>query len=89
MRLVGVVCFLITTLANVQVSATLRAIFLSIARLPNVMGLGSSLDFGGMVGFALFWVAACFFLVIPIPKTKPLIYAKLIIFVISAVAVLG
>jgi nucleobase:cation symporter-1, NCS1 family len=86
MRLVGVVCFLITTLANVQISAMLRAIFLSIARLPNVMGLGSSL---GMVGFALFWVAACFFLVIPIPKTKPLIYAKLIIFVISAVAVLG
>lgn len=28
-----------------------------LVRLPNAMGRGSSLDSGGMIGFALFWVA--------------------------------
>ena len=43
-----------TTLANVQISVMLHAIFLRTSRLPNVMGPGSSLDSGGMIGFALF-----------------------------------
>lgn len=67
----------------------LHAIFPSIARLPNVMGPGSSLDSGGMISFAVFWVATCFFLIIPVPKMKPLVYAKLIVFIISAIAMLG
>jgi cytosine/uracil/thiamine/allantoin permease len=78
MRLVSVVCFLITTSANVQISVMLHAIFPSIARLPNVMGPGSSLDPDGRIGFALAWVAACFFRVIPVPKMKLIVYVKLI-----------
>jgi hypothetical protein len=45
-----------TTLANVQISVMLHAIFPRTSRLPNVMGPGSSLDSGGMIGFALFYV---------------------------------
>ena len=67
----------------------LHAIFPSVARLPNVMGSGSALDSGGMIGFALFWLATCCFLVIPVPKMKGLVYAKLIVFIISAIAMLG
>ena len=67
----------------------LHAIFPSIASLPNVIGPGSSLDSGGMIVFALFWVATCFFLVIPVPKMKPLVYAKLGVFIILAIAMLG
>jgi NCS1 family nucleobase:cation symporter-1 len=53
------------------------------------MGPGSSLDSGGMIGFAGLWVATCVFLIIPVPKMTPLVYAKLIVFIISAVATLG
>ncbi len=67
----------------------LHAIFPSIARLPNVMGAGSVLDSGGMIGFAVFWLCTCFFLVIPVPKMKVLVYAKLVVFIISAVTMLG
>jgi NCS1 family nucleobase:cation symporter-1 len=67
----------------------LHTIFPSIARLPNVMGRDSSLDSGGMIGFAFFWVAPSSFLIIPVPKMKPLLYAKLIVFIISAISMLG
>lgn len=70
-------------------SVMLHAIFPSIDTLLNVMGPGSSLDDGGMIGFAVFWVATCFFLINPVPKMKPLVYAKLIVFIISAIAMLG
>ncbi|EHL03785.1 putative Uridine permease [Glarea lozoyensis 74030] len=50
---------------------------------------GSALDSGGMIGFVVFWVCTCFFLVIPIPKMKGLVYAKLIVFVISAISMLA
>lgn len=53
------------------------------------MGIGSALTSGGMIGFGLFWLFTCFFLVIPIPKMKVLVYAKLVVFVISALAMLG
>jgi NCS1 family nucleobase:cation symporter-1 len=48
----------------------LHALFPSIATIKNVMGEGSALDSGGMIGFVVFWVCTCFFLVIPIPKVS-------------------
>ena len=39
-----------------------------IANIPNVMGKGYALDSSGMVGFGVFWVLTCFFLVIPVPS---------------------
>lgn len=53
------------------------------------MGTGSALTSAGMVGFGVFWLVTCFFLVIPVPKMKNLVYAKLVVFVISALAMLG
>lgn len=64
----------------------LHALSPRIAHLPNVMGSGSALDSGGMVGLAIFWIVTCMFLVIPVPKMKSLVYAKLAVFVISAIA---
>lgn len=46
----------------------LHSIFPSIANIKNVMGEGSALDSGGMIGFVIFWLATCCFLIIPIPK---------------------
>ena len=42
-----------------------------------------------MIEFAMFWLATCFFLVISVPKKKPLVYLELIVFIISAIAMLG
>ncbi|KIW45449.1 uncharacterized protein PV06_03841 [Exophiala oligosperma] len=67
----------------------LHAIFPSIAHVKNTMGTGSALTSAGMIGFAVFWLVTCFFLVIPVPKMRALVYVKLIVFVISAVAMLG
>lgn len=64
----------------------LHALTPHIANIPNVMGEGSALDSGGMIGFIVFWLLTCCFLVIPVPKMRGLIYAKLIVFVISAIA---
>jgi NCS1 family nucleobase:cation symporter-1 len=89
MRIVSTICSLVKTSTNSSISVMLHAIFPSIARLPNVMGPGSSLDSGGMIGFVVFWVATCVFLVIPVPKMKPLVYAKLVFFIVSAIAMLG
>jgi hypothetical protein len=58
-----------TTLANVQISVMLHDIS-SIARLPNIMGPGSSLGSGGMIGIALFWVAAGFLSGHPSPEDE-------------------
>jgi len=46
----------------------LHALTPRIAIIKNVMGPGSVLDFGGMIGFAIFWVLTCCFLIIPVPK---------------------
>lgn len=67
----------------------LHAMFPGIARLKNTMGAGSALDSGGMIGFGIFWLITCVFLVIPVPKMKNLVYAKLFAFIISAFAMLG
>ncbi|KKY20788.1 putative uridine permease [Phaeomoniella chlamydospora] len=67
----------------------LHAIFPSIARIPNTMGSGSALTSGGMIGFFIFWFVTCFFLVIPVPKMRVLVYAKLVVFIVSAIAMLG
>ncbi|KAL5319416.1 hypothetical protein ACEPPN_012468 [Leptodophora sp. 'Broadleaf-Isolate-01'] len=67
----------------------LHALTPKIATIKNVMGKGSALDSGGMIGFAIFWLLTCCFLVIPVPKMKSLVYIKLGVFVISAVAMLA
>ncbi|KAI8812249.1 uridine permease [Cladochytrium replicatum] len=67
----------------------LHAIFPSIADIPNTMGAGSALTSGEMIGFAIFVLITAFFLVVPVPKMKGLVYAKLIVFVISAIAMLA
>ncbi|KAH8771578.1 permease for cytosine/purines, uracil, thiamine, allantoin-domain-containing protein [Hyaloscypha sp. PMI_1271] len=64
----------------------LHALTPKIANIKNVMGSGSVLDSGGMIGFAIFWILTCCFLVIPVPKMRGLVYAKLIVFIISAIA---
>ncbi|THV55161.1 hypothetical protein BGAL_0013g00460 [Botrytis galanthina] len=57
-----------------------------VANFKNVMGEGSALDSGGMLGLGIFWILTCCFLIIPVPKMKGLVYAKLIVFIISAIA---
>lgn len=64
----------------------LHAIFPGIARIPNTMGSGSALNTANMIGFVVFAVANTAFLVIPISKMRPLIYAKLAVFVVSALS---
>ena len=49
-------------------STKLYALTPRIANIPNVIGKGYALDSGGMVGFGVFWVLTCFFLVIPVPS---------------------
>ena len=46
----------------------LHALTPHIANIKNVMGEGSALDSGGMIGFVVFWLLTCCFLVIPVPK---------------------
>jgi cytosine/uracil/thiamine/allantoin permease len=48
----------------------LHALTPRIAHIKNVMGTGSALDSGGMIGFGIFWILTCCFLVIPIPKVS-------------------
>jgi nucleobase:cation symporter-1, NCS1 family len=67
----------------------LHAIFPSIATIPNTMGSGSALTTGGMIGFVVFWIVTCAFLLIPVPKMRGLVYAKLVVFIISAIAMLA
>ncbi|KAI9641194.1 hypothetical protein NHQ30_009994 [Ciborinia camelliae] len=57
-----------------------------VANFKNVMGERSALDSGGMLGLGIFWILTCCFLVIPVPKMKSLVYVKLIVFIISAIA---
>ncbi|KAK1564221.1 NCS1 nucleoside transporter [Colletotrichum navitas] len=67
----------------------LHAIIPGIAKIPNMMGEGSALTSGGMIGFVIFWLVTCAFLVIPVPKMRGLVYAKLGVFIVSAVAMLA
>jgi NCS1 family nucleobase:cation symporter-1 len=48
----------------------LHALTPKIANIKNVMGEGSALDSGGMIGFVIFWILTCCFLVIPVPKVS-------------------
>lgn len=67
----------------------LHAIFPSIATMKNVMGEGSALDSGGMIGLGIFWLVTAGFLAIPIPKMKWLVYTKLGVYAVSAIAMLA
>lgn len=42
-----------------------------VANFKNVMGEGSALDSGGMLGLGIFWILTCCFLIIPVPKVGP------------------
>jgi NCS1 family nucleobase:cation symporter-1 len=53
----------------------LHALTPHIANIPNFMGKGSALDGGGFVGFIVFWILTCCFLVIPVPKVSPRFYS--------------
>ena len=64
----------------------LHALTPKIANMKNTMGAGSALTSGQMIGFAVFWVATCCFLIIPVPKMRGLVYAKLFVFIVSAIA---
>ncbi|KAH0003434.1 putative uridine permease, partial [Aureobasidium melanogenum] len=57
-----------------------------IANLKNIMGQGSAIGSGEFIGCVIFWLVTCTFLVIPVPKMRSLIYAKLFVFVVSAIA---
>ncbi|CZT50168.1 related to uracil permease [Rhynchosporium secalis] len=60
-----------------------------ISRIPNVMGHGSALNSGVIIAFGLFWVINCCFLIVPVPKMKGFVYTKMIVFIISAIAMLA
>lgn len=53
------------------------------------MGEGSALDTGSFIGFIIFWLVSCGFLAIPIPKMRGLVYTKLVVYLVSAVAMLA
>ncbi|KAH8891935.1 NCS1 nucleoside transporter [Thozetella sp. PMI_491] len=67
----------------------LHAIFPGIATINNTMGSGSALTSGGMIGYVIFWLVICGVVSIRIPKMRILIYIKLIVYLISAVAMLA
>jgi NCS1 family nucleobase:cation symporter-1 len=64
----------------------IHALTPKITELKNIMGEGSAINSGEFIGCIIFWLVTCAFLVIPVPKMKSLIYAKLLVFIISAVA---
>ncbi|EJT80813.1 hypothetical protein GGTG_00807 [Gaeumannomyces tritici R3-111a-1] len=43
----------------------------------------------GMIGLAVFFVVTCGFLLVPVPKMRGLVYAKLAVFAVSATAMLA
>lgn len=64
----------------------LHALTPKIADLKNIMGEGSAINSGEFIGCVIFWLVTCAFLVIPVPKMRSLIYAKLFVFIVSAIA---
>ncbi|KAL8418025.1 hypothetical protein RB594_001581 [Gaeumannomyces avenae] len=67
----------------------LHALTPAVAGLPNGMGRGSALTSAGMIGLAVFFVVTCGFLLVPVPRMRGLVYAKLAVFVVSATAMLA
>ncbi|EOO03181.1 putative uridine permease protein [Phaeoacremonium minimum UCRPA7] len=68
----------------------LHSLFPSIARIPDVFPPGmSALNSGGMIGFMFFWVITTCLLHIKIPKLKPYMYTKLVLFFACAIALLA
>jgi nucleobase:cation symporter-1, NCS1 family len=57
-------------LTSLGIYVMLHSLTPHIANIPNVMGEGSALNSGGMIGFAVFWVLTCCFLIIPVPKVS-------------------
>ncbi|GME22532.1 hypothetical protein EG329_006952 [Neofusicoccum parvum] len=64
----------------------LHALTPKIADLPNIMSAGSAIDTGNFIGCIIFWIVTAAFLIRPIPKMRVLVYAKLAVFVVSAIA---
>ncbi|PQE13877.1 NCS1 nucleoside transporter protein [Rutstroemia sp. NJR-2017a BBW] len=46
----------------------LHALSPNVASFKNIMGSGSALDSGGMLGLGIFWLLTCCFLIIPVPR---------------------
>lgn len=67
----------------------LHAIFPSIANLPNHMDPQDALTSASMIGMTIFWILMCFCLFVPVPRYKYFLYSKVIVFFISALAMLA
>jgi NCS1 family nucleobase:cation symporter-1 len=48
----------------------LHALSPNVASFKNIMGRGSALDSGGMLGLGIFWSLTCCFLTIPVPRVS-------------------
>jgi NCS1 family nucleobase:cation symporter-1 len=48
----------------------LHALSPNFTSFKNVMGRGSALDSGGMLGLGIFWLLTCCFLIIPVPRVS-------------------
>lgn len=66
----------------------LHAIFPSIANIPNHMSPTDALTSAGMIGLTVFWFIMCICLLVPIPHLKYFLFSKVLIFFISAIAML-
>ncbi|CAH0020624.1 unnamed protein product [Clonostachys rhizophaga] len=64
----------------------LHAIFPSIAQIPDRMGPKSALTSAGMMCFFIYWLINCAFLLIPVPRMKGFIYAKVFVFFAATIS---
>ncbi|KAJ5167958.1 uncharacterized protein N7482_003552 [Penicillium canariense] len=67
----------------------LHAIFPSIENIPDKMGSKSALTSAQMMCFFVYWVINCAFLVVPVPKMKSLVYAKVVVYYGGTIAMLA
>ncbi|CAG8180352.1 unnamed protein product [Penicillium salamii] len=67
----------------------LHAIFPSIENIPDKMGSKSALTSAQMMCFFVYWLINCAFLVVPVPKMKSLVYAKVAVYFAAAFAMVG
>uniref|UniRef100_A0A8H7KA92 Uncharacterized protein n=1 Tax=Bionectria ochroleuca TaxID=29856 RepID=A0A8H7KA92_BIOOC len=76
----------ITALTLIEISVFLHAIFPSIAQIPDRMGPKSALTPAGMMCFFIYWLINCVFLLIPVPRMKGFIYAKVFVFFAATIS---
>lgn len=71
------------------VHVMLHAIFPSFIHIHNHMDPTDALTSAGMVGFAIFWLLMVVCCLVPIPHLKYFLFSKVVVFFISAVAMLA